>query len=392
MVAPAAKPAVKTWWENLQAIGFTTGLVEPAASDATVNIDTHGDGTTTVLAGTHNALDAIDGNRKPDIPCERYQIGLHFASPTAVGQITSWKPLGNAPWDQGSPLYVRKTAHVVVAGLASDSGVVDETAPIAEAAASYDVGLLNHVNSNDLRQQGFVLFVSHNAVIRNRWFTAGPQPKGWPPQFLGGLTEPLPGPGTNGASTSTVPNVSDGTTGGARVVVTPFEDNGGTAHRETVQLVRQFILDILAAHDEELVNGIPLQPTPDWAVQGFAVAVQGLYIGNTNPAPGSYNFAALTSALRGLPRAYRAGKIPTGQQLFSGPVPAEQNWNDVAASVYEYIGRKYGVNQMIASAMLLYTRYPTPWGNVLAFTRHGNFNFYTAATMKKGWRAWLARL
>jgi hypothetical protein len=32
-VAPAARPAVQTWWENLQAIGFTSGAITPASGD-----------------------------------------------------------------------------------------------------------------------------------------------------------------------------------------------------------------------------------------------------------------------------------------------------------------------------------------------------------------------
>jgi len=29
LVAPGARPAVQTWWDNMQAIGFTTGLIMP---------------------------------------------------------------------------------------------------------------------------------------------------------------------------------------------------------------------------------------------------------------------------------------------------------------------------------------------------------------------------
>jgi hypothetical protein len=45
--------------------------------------------------------------------------------------ITSWQPLDDAPWDAGTALYVRKAPHVVVAGLAGDSALVDQTLPIA---------------------------------------------------------------------------------------------------------------------------------------------------------------------------------------------------------------------------------------------------------------------
>ena len=87
-------------------------------------------------------------------------------SPAATGQITSWQPLGDAPWDQGTRLYVRKTTHVVVAGLPGDSALVDETLPLAETAASYDVGLINQVNAQLLRQEGFVGAVHHDVQLR----------------------------------------------------------------------------------------------------------------------------------------------------------------------------------------------------------------------------------
>jgi hypothetical protein len=392
LVAPGARPAVRLWWENMQAIGYTTGLVMPTVSDDRVSLDSHGDGSATILAGTHNPLDPVSDG-KPDIPLERYQVGLHFASAAATGQITSWKPVGDAPWDQGGQLYVRKAANVVVAGPAADSAVVDETLPIAQAAASYDVGLVNNVNSNDLHQLGFVVFVSGNSAVRGGWFSTGPQPAGWPPAFFGGLTVPLPGPGVSADSGFSVGGASDAATGGARVVITPFEDQGSaTQHQETVELVHQFMLDILAADDQPLAGGLAPASVPPWSVEGLAVAVQDLYEGNTNPTPGTYNFTPLDDVLKALPAGYRDGQIPTAQQLFTGPLATEENWNDVVASVYEYIAVKRGINQMFAAASLLWTRYPTPFGNVLASSSQGNFTFFTAGAIESGWKAALAKI
>lgn len=393
LVSPGARPEVRIWWENLQAIGFTTGAILPTASGDRVDLNSHGDGTATVLAGVHNALDPRDSNGKPDIPSERYQIGLHFAGPGAIGEITSWKPLGDDPWDQGVRLYVRKAANVVVAGPQADRGLVDETLPIAQAAAGYDVGLVNQVNSHDLHQLGFVVFVSGNSAVRDRWFSTGPRPAGWPPAFFGGLTVPLPGPGASADSSVSGGDVSDGSTGGARVVITPFEDeSGGTSHLETVQLVHQFMLDILAADDQALAPGGSPPAVPSWAVEGLAVAVQSLYEGNTNPAPGTYSFTPLDDELKALPSSYRDGSVPTSQQLFTGPTATEENWNDVAASVYEYIAVTHGINQMLAAATLLWTNQTSPFGNVLASSSNGNFNFFAAATIESGWRAALAKI
>ena len=381
-VAPAARPAVQTWWENLQAIGFTSGAIMPATSDDLVHVNSQGDGTITVLAGTHSSLDPVGSTGLPDIPSERYQLGLHFASASATGQITSWQPLGDDPWDQGSQLDVRKAADVVVAGPAGDSAVVNQTLPIAEAAASYDIRLLDHVDPGVLHQAGFVVFVSGSSAVRDSWFRTSWLPQSWPPESGGAVTVPLPGATGDSAATG---GIATGVTGGARVVITPYGDDGGTAHSETLQLVSQFMTDVLAADDEASATSVP-----SWAIQGFGLAVQALYQQNTNPAPGAYNFKALTSLLHGLPSSYRSGQLPTSQQLFIGRAPAEQDFGAVAASVYAYIGTKYGLGEMLTAAALLYARDDTPFGNVQAPATKRSHGFYPPATVEAGWHAWLA--
>ena len=397
MASASARPALKTWWDNLHAIGFSTGAVIPTAAQDMVRIDRRGDGSAVVLAGAHSPLDPVDNNGKPYVPCARYRIGLHFASPTATGQITSWQSLDNAPWDQGSGLYVRKDTHVVVAGLPADSALVDQTLPIAETAAAYDIGLMNHVNYRDLnQQQGFIVFVSGDPAVRDRWLAAQPQPAGWPAQFLGAQVFQLPGPGASPVDANGAGSVSDGPGGGARVVVGPYgqDGNGGTPHSQTVTLVRDFMLDILASHDEALVNGVPPATVPSWSEEGLAVAVQGLFEGNTNPTPASYDFSPLTAALASVPASYKTGTLPdNGRQLYGSSILPDEIWNDVAASVYAYIETKYGMNQMLASAMLLWTRFSTPFGNVedVAQSSGSSYAFFTSGTVKVGWRAWLAQ-
>ena len=398
LASAGARPALKTWWDNLQAIGFTTGAVIPTTSHDVVRVDREGDGSTVVLAGAHSPLDPADHNGKPDVPLTRYRIGLHFAGPAATGQITSWQSLDHAPWDQGT-LYVRKGPHVVVAGPAGDSALVDQTVPIAEAAADYDIGLVNHVNFQDLaQQQGFVVFVSSDAAVRNHWLTPVKQPSGWPPRFLGAQVFQLPGPGTTQVDAASAGSIADGSTGGARVVTGPYsqDGNGGKPQGQTVTLVRDFMLSILAAHNQALANGLPAIRVPSWPQEGLAVAVQDLFEANTNPAPARYDFSALTAVLRSLPASYKTGALPTsGRQLYGSSLGTDENWNDVAASVYAYIELKHGIGQMLASAILLYTRYAKPFGNVLgpgSDPGKGRYVFLTSASVKAGWKAWLAGL
>ena len=391
LASASARTAMKTWWDNLNAIGFTAGAVIPTAASDTVRIDSHGDGSTVILAGAHSALDpSYQG--KPGVPLERYRIGLHFASPTATGQITSWQPLDADPWDSTSALYVRAGTNVVVAGLPSDRGVVDETLSLAQNASDYDIGLLRQANPNDLLQTGFVVFVSGDAAARDGWFAADAQPKGWPLAWHGDRTFELPGPGTSPDDYTSAPGgIADDTTGGARVVLTPYQQNGQTQQQELMGLEREFMIDILAAHDQELINGPATGPNPDaWTLEGLGIATEALYAGNNNPAPGHYSFGPLTSALRTLPAAFKTGKLPDAQELTGRNA---QQWNDVAASVYEYIEQKAGINQMFASAILMWTQFATPFGNVedVPISNAKTLYFFRTKTVENGWRAWLKR-
>jgi hypothetical protein len=377
LVAPDARPAVRSWWANQQAIGFTTGAIIPAGDDSAVTVDPSGDGIMTVLAGTHSRLDPTGSDGLPDVPCEEYQLGLHFSSPTATGEITSWQPLDNAPWDQGIHLYVRTAAHVVVAGDPSDSALVNQTLPLAEAAAVYD---------KDLHQSGFIVFVSGKAATRSAWFRSGPQPTGWVGDAYGGLTFPLPG--ASGAQAGVTSNVSDDATGGARVIIVPYQQAGETPRQETAVLVHEFIHDILFPDNSGLYGNS--NPVPAWANEGIAVAMQDLYLEDTNPAPAKYDFKVLTDALQALPASYRGGRLPSTHQIYHESQAAGYDWYQVAGSVYEYIALKYGMNQMFAAAVLLTSNEPTPFGNVLASSSNGNLVFYSSSSIKSGWRAWLA--
>jgi aryl carrier-like protein len=397
LASAAARPAITAWWDNLQAIGFTTGAVIPAVSIDAVHIDSQGDGSTVILAGAHNPLDPNDNNGKPDIPMARYRIGLHFAGPGAIGQITSWRPLDNAPWDLATPLYVRKAPYVVVAGPPGDRALVDQILPAAETAAAYEIKMMRYSDAAFLAQKGFVVFVSGSASVGDGWLATSPQPAGWPPEFLGARTVQLPGPGVtadipvrNGTS-SLVDNIADDTMGGARVVLGPAAE--GTSHDETLTLVREFTLDILAAQDEELANGVPLKPVPAWPQEGLAVAVQFAFESDPNPTPARYSFTALTAALHALPSSYRNGTYPSNSQLFGPSVASDEAWGEVAASTYEYIHYRYNMSKMMISAMVLRFDQPTPFGNVFkSGTNASNLVFYGIHSIRIGWQPWLAGL
>ena len=71
LAAPAARKAMRSWWANQKAMGFTTGTVVPISA---------GNGTATVLVGTHSPFDPAGGvlNVPPAVPSAEYRIGLQF--------------------------------------------------------------------------------------------------------------------------------------------------------------------------------------------------------------------------------------------------------------------------------------------------------------------------
>ena len=400
LASAAARPAIKTWWDNLSAIGFTTGAVIPTDSIDAVHVDSNGDGTTVVLAGAHSPLDPTDTLDKPTIPMAHYQIGLHFSGPGAIGQITSWRPLDGVPW-AGGPLYVRKAQYVVVAGPASDSTLVDQVLPAAETAASYDIRFKNTLASSETQgQHGFVLFVSGSTPAENGWLAADAQPPGWPPQFLGARAVQLPGAGVTAdtairlGQSPLVNGLSNNALGAARVVITPTGPATATTSRaETLTLVRVFMLDVLAAHDVRLPDGAQFKSVPSWPEEGFAVMVQALFEGNPNPDLNHYNWSVLLDGLRSLPPSYRSGVYPSSAQLFGLDLTTDEDWGYVAASVYEYIDSRYYLSRTIVAAMALYFNDPTPLGNVYkSFASANKIIFYGIHSIRLGWQPWLASL
>jgi len=396
LVSAAARPAVTAWWDNLRAIGFTTGAVTPTASLDAVHLDSQGNGSTVVLAGAHSPLDPVNDIGKPDIPMAHYRIGLHFAAAGAIGQITSWQPLDDAPWDTASPLYVAKSQYVTVAGPAADRAYINQILPSAEAAAAYDIKMMGKGAPLFLWQKGFVVFVSSSATVRNSWFAADRQPSGWPPTFLGAHALQLPGPGVS-ADTPVKTNVSsltdavaDDSMGGVRVVLAPA--GATTAQAETVTLVGEFMLDISAAQDEEPANAFPLHAVPAWTQEGMAVAAQSLYQSNPNPVPATYSFASLSAELRALPASYRSGVYPTSQDLFGPSATADKDWGEVAGSAYEYVYSQYNLSKMLVSGFETVLNHPTPFGNVYkSGTNSRNLVFFGIHSIRIGWQPWLAR-
>ena len=398
LAAPGARKAMQSWWANQQAMGFTTGAVVPASTaDTRVQVDGAGNAAATVLAGTHNPFDPSDGVLVPPVvPSAQYRLGLHFsagAGPESVAQITSWTPLSDAPWDQGTALSVRTSAHVEVIGDPADGDLVSQTLPLAETAAAYDLAFTSHVDPMPLNDQtGFVVFVCASASERDRWFRSGPQPKQQTGDADGGATHLLQGP-SDGHTFDTLAKVDLAfVSGGARVVVTPYQQAGETPQEEISVLVREMIHASLMSFEP---SDKDVQP---WANEGIASVIADLYRADGNPVPASYDLRQVIAQVRALPGNYRTGTLPDAQQLYGGTAASRADWDTVAASVYAYIAEKYGISTMLGSADALgstagqpdaHSGPDTPFGHVFESDNNEQITYYPAAAISSGWKTWL---
>jgi Zn-dependent protease with chaperone function len=399
LAAPAARKAMRSWWAAQQTMGFTTGAVVPVSDTGnSVHVDSAGNGTATVLAGTHNPYDPAGGvlRTPPAVPSAEYRIGLHFpsgAGPETVGQITSWTPLNDTPWDQGTPLTVRRAAHVEVVGGPGDAALVSQTLPLAETAAVYDLAFISRVDPSPVNDQtGFVVFVSGSAADRSRWFRSGPQPEEQTGDPDGGTTHLLQGPAdgyTLFMSTNASFFFADG---GARIVITPYRQAGETPSEETGVLAREMM------HARLMSFHPPDKAVQPWANEGIGRAIASLYQADRNPVSAPRDLRPLISAVRALPGAYRTGALPGARQLYGGTAASRADWDTVAASVYAYIAEKYGVSDMLGSADELGTTIArpgapsgpdTPFDHVYQPGTTGKISYYPASTISSGWQKWL---
>lgn len=267
-----------------------------------------------------------------------------------------------------------------VAGNPQDSTLISQTMPLAETAAAYVLAFVSHVNPPVISQRGFVVFVAGNTADRNLWFRSGPRPEEQTGDADGGATYLLNGPGQETSAYTPEEN------GGARIVITPYQQAGETPRQETSVLVREMI------HAMLIPAQIPFYGTgniPPWANEGIARVIADLYQADSNPLRPSYDFGQVIATVRALPASYRVGTLPGAEQLYGGTATTRADWDAVAASVYAYIAEKAGTRQMLASAWFLGLETDNPFGNVLQSHKNGTIVNYAPSVVSNGWRKWL---
>jgi hypothetical protein len=370
----SAKASATRWWQNMSALGFTTGVFYPeSATSALIPLNSAGDGTVKVWAGTHDTMDDVDPDtHEVYVPLTSYRLTVHQDTESTPVVITGWKSLMNAPWDLTN-LYVVKRPHVKIAAYPDEKHLADTLAGDAEKAAEFDMALFKENDHYDLQQSGFVMFVSDQTARRVSWFRTGPQPKGWVADPAG-YAKPLPGdPGT------LVPGVTTNAVGGARVVF----HSQSNSHENTATLVHEFVHSIFARNTIWAYGDD--QPAPAWTAEGVARFVESLYRVSPNPSTLMFNLDEMKSNPL---RSQFTGQPPTDAQLYNGSGAAGNFWYDVAGSVYAYLALKYSVFDAFYAARIGYTNDSTPFTGVTKSDKGGTITYYSPAVIQQAWATW----
>lgn len=380
---PAVAPAT-SWWTNQSALGFTVGAVAIETPKTSMVKPKNGVASLQVTASfaTHNAADPTDDDGKPAIAGWRYTLTLQTDSRTAPPKVVAMAPtVGPAPWDGGA-LHVARANRVVVAGPASEAATIDRYAGYAKAAADWIFAFAqrNHQGLTN-RKHGFVIFVTADKNLRNRWFhAASTKQQGWVPDAAG-YEMPLAQPPLLYASDK----VGHAVIGGERIVVAPNSD----PHQAQTVLVHEMAHALI----EEFGSGFAKSRPPLWTVEGWARWVETIF--DTHRADGKGTFTGATA--NGVRAAVRSGFFtgtpPQDSVVYGGSAQDGQYAYDLGASGIQYLAETYGAGNAIKAIMYAYMEGGSAFSRVIAEDNsHGSVTsvtFADEATVTRAWAQWV---
>lgn len=396
----AAKAPMSTWWDNVNALGFTTGGAQ---------VEDRGNPTEASLRmkiGFHNKLDSTSKDahdrNTPDTPATEYQLAtkrIHDGGPASTKchlAITGWKPLSNAPWDVKQKLYVVKTQHIVIAGEPRMKSEVQRIAPIAEKAAAWDHAFFKLADRADyIHLTGYLVFVPSTAQEEQHWFRAptAKKPSGWVADVGGaaGVQFPLPGvqvpiSGMPEGSPKLAPVSTN--TGGGRVIVTATGRHEDDVRLEAT-LVHEFVHAIFA--NDDIGAYLDGDPVPGAVSEGAARWIESYFVSAPNDA-NSPNMHALPHLKDGLRPYFSSfdGKWPANGQIYGAAATADYYY-DLAATTFDYEA-SYGLGFAVQCVLLAYTNGGGPFTGVEVSNKGGNIKFADPAQEQAKWAAWIRQM
>lgn len=303
----AAVEPLELWWDNMDALGWTTGglsLQAPQSSHYAEDTITQ-----QVLLGavTAGSPQIPADSAHPDAglsyaPANAYRVTLHVTDDGASGVITGWEPQHYAaPWDL-EPLYAVIDDHSVVAGYADERDLVDRTAAAAEEAAQW-VTEAYQQQTGIANASRFLTFMTDDADRFNSWFIDDDGLDGWVGDRAGTMFPQHRLPAAPGLD----PNIATGnrmSNAGGILTVGPNGLQHGIAEA-TDTLVHEFV------HAIHLTNVPQESGSSSVVAEGWATYNESLFQGSGTYAP---RLRVTGRTLRGCV-AQLDGSLPTEQDF-----------------------------------------------------------------------------
>jgi len=396
-----AKRLMGLWWDNAAAVGFTTGVAYIAPDDRPPISASGASVPVTLTIGLHNALDPIDPvSDVIDTPQTHAASTTYRVTLTRGGadcnhlSIASWKSLWNTPLDVPGHLYVKRTAHTVVAGEQAMKAQIDRLAPVAEKAARWDLGFFTTQQEKHkyLEQKGFVVFVPTTSQQALHWFRAptAPKPKGWTADAgaVAGTDFPLPGVNFTGVHSSTTFDL--GGSGASRVIVTAAGRNASARDLEGT-LVHEFAHNLLDVNSVWVwVTGTPI---PGAIIEGAARWIESYYYDNPacdcKNSQGRWPTALPHLKAQITPYLSRfSGAVPTDAQIYGASGTANYYYA-LAASTFDWIAGQWGASFALQTVVNDYLGQQNPFSGVVTSTKGGTVTLADPAQYQPKWASWV---
>ena len=327
-----ARGTAALWWQNVTALGATSGYAYAITENAATNLlpDAQGNFGAAVRIGFATPFDPVTPSPAagdPDRPAAgtMYKLGLRVSYPTnrtAEPQfaITSWQNVDFAPWD-GPELYVASTDHTRVGGFPADRQLIDATARSAEAAFTFDRALFDEFDPDSAHNAptGAVLFAAGGSATYTKWFF-GATTTGGPGNSVA-ITYPQIQVSPSIAS-DVAKNRNGANSRTARIVIT---DVGSSLRQSTLahEMVHMFMQSVGTGN-----SGVPRS-----AVEGYAEWFESLNKVRPNSDAGSMTDAEFGRTYSGSNRPFD-GVAPTTEQIYG----ANTLWYyHLSASIFQFI-------------------------------------------------------
>jgi hypothetical protein len=391
----SAKAAASIWYDNVNAIGFTTAAVGRIdAGGSPLERTTPRTQLVTVAIGLHNKFDESLNGEGPDTPATRYDLNtdvVHDKGDACHLTIASWKSENNAPWDSGKRLTVVHTAHTVVAGDSTVASDVNKVARLSETAADYVFKFYKSLGAGaDINLHGFLVFVPKSVAQNNSWFVYKDEvkPSGWTADVgrnAAGVEYPLFGAQLPAIVPAGVPKPTKvSLIGGGRVVITRT-GVAEPAREQTATLVHEFTHDIYNNYDAGWFTG---QSVDAALAEGAARYVETFYRINPNPnAKNVHTMTLLEPELRPRFGSFN-GRVPTRGQIY-GSGSTANFYYDLSATCFTYLASKYGAKFAFQSIRNAYANSGGPFSGIVTSTKGGTITFAAPGPYQTKWAAWL---